>query len=208
MEAFKKVMRGYDEGEVNAFLAKLNDNFADVTTELKSRIAELKNQNEKLLTEIANYKNKEKLIERTMTEATRRANDIENELKTQYALEIERLKIFQAKWTNCYEELKLKYHFDKDANNMESLVISTKQSLIDKLANLNIVLPTMAVEEELQFRNESERIAKIQAEQADKLVDMLRQEIDDMSDGFSMEEALNPTQTLDELCREMGLTKN
>ena len=103
MEGFKRAIRGYDEKEVNAFLTKLNDNFASVTEEQKERIDELKEQNEKLSEELREYKKKEKLIERTLTEATKRAGDIESELKTQYALEIERLKIFQAKWKNCYE---------------------------------------------------------------------------------------------------------
>lgn len=208
MEGFKKVMRGYDETEVNTFLAKLNENFANVTAEQKSRIDELKAINESLSEQLNAYKKKEKLIERTITQATKRASDIENELKTQYALEIERLKIFQAKWTNCYEELKLKYHFDKDSNNMESLVISTKQSLIDKLAALNIVLPSMAVDEEMQFNSESERITKLQEEQAEHLVEQLRRQINEFKeDEFSMEDALNPTKSLDELCLEMGLKK-
>lgn len=205
MEGFRKVLRGYDEKEVNVFLTKLNDNFASVSQEQKERIDELKEQNEKLAEELSVYRKKEKLIERTLTEATRRAEDIESELKTQYALEIERLKIFQAKWTNCYEELKNKYHFDKDVNNMESLVINTKQTLIDKLGRLNIILPHLESEEQMQFDSESERITKLQEEQADRLVSELKNQIKELDDEFDYKEALTPKKSLEELCREIGL---
>lgn len=205
MEGFRKVLRGYDEKEVNVFLTKLNDNFASVSEEQKERIDELKEQNEKLAEELSVYRKKEKLIERTLTEATRRAEDIESELKTQYALEIERLKIFQAKWTNCYEELKNKYHFDKDVNNMESLVINTKQTLIDKLGRLNIILPHLESEEQMQFDSESERITKLQEEQADRLVSELKNQIKELDEEFDYKEALTPKKSLEELCREIGL---
>ncbi|MDD7457655.1 MAG: DivIVA domain-containing protein [Clostridia bacterium] len=205
MEGFRKVLRGYDEKEVNVFLTKLNDNFASVSQEQKERIDELKEQNEKLAEELSVYRKKEKLIERTLTEATRRAEDIESELKTQYALEIERLKIFQAKWTNCYEELKNKYHFDKDVNNMESLVINTKQTLIDKLGRLNIILPHLESEEQMQFDSESERITKLQEEQADRLVSELKNQIKELDEEFDYKEALTPKKSLEELCREIGL---
>ncbi len=205
MEGFKRAIRGYDEKEVNAFLTKLNDNFASVTEEQKERIDELKEQNEKLSEELREYKKKEKLIERTLTEATKRAGDIESELKTQYALEIERLKIFQAKWTNCYEELKNKYHFDKDVNNMESLVISTKQTLIDKLGRLNIILPQLEADEQIQFDQESERINRLQEEQADRLVSELKSQIQELDEQFDYKEALTPKKSLEELCREIGL---
>ena len=205
MEGFRKVLRGYDEKEVNVFLTKLNDNFASVSQEQKERIDELKEQNEKLSEELSVYRKKEKLIERTLTEATRRAEDIESELKTQYALEIERLKIFQAKWTNCYEELKNKYHFDKDVNNMESLVINTKQTLIDKLGRLNIILPHLESEEQMQFDSESERITKLQEEQADRLVSELKNQIKELDEEFDYKEALTPKKSLEELCREIGL---
>lgn len=201
---FKKKIRGYDKNEVNNFLSNLNSNFEMVNAEQKARIEELKKQNESLTLEVEVYRKKEKLIERTLTEATRRANDIEQELKTQYALEIERLKIFGAKWTNCYEELKLKYHFDKDSNNMESVVISTKQSLIDKLSRLNIVLPTIASEEEIQFSEESDRITRIQEEQADRLVNELKSRITEYDD---IEKQVNkmPDKTLEELTAELGI---
>lgn len=205
MEGFRKVLRGYDEKEVNVFLTKLNDNFASVSQEQKERIDELKEQNEKLAEELSVYRKKEKLIERTLTEATRRAEDIESELKTQYALEIERLKIFQAKWTNCYEELKNKYHFDKDVNNMESLVINTKQTLIDKLGRLNIILPHLESEEQMQFDSESERITKLQEEQADRLVSELKNQIKELDEEFDYKEAITPKKSLEELCREIGL---
>lgn len=205
MEGFKRAIRGYDEKEVNAFFTKLNDNFASVTEEQKERIDELKEQNEKLSEELREYKKKEKLIERTLTEATKRAGDIESELKTQYALEIERLKIFQAKWTNCYEELKNKYHFDKDVNNMESLVISTKQTLIDKLGRLNIILPQLEADEQIQFDQESERINRLQEEQADRLVSELKSQIQELDEQFDYKEALTPKKSLEELCREIGL---
>lgn len=205
MEGFRKVLRGYDEKEVNVFLTKLNDNFASVSQEQKERIDELKEQNEKLAEELSVYRKKEKLIERTLTEATRRAEDIESELKTQYALEIERLKIFQAKWTNCYEELKNKYHFDKDVNNMESLVINTKQTLIDKLGRLNIILPHFESEEQMQFDSESEGITKLQEEQADRLVSELKNQIKELDEEFDYKEALTPKKSLEELCREIGL---
>ena len=88
---------------------------------------------------------------------------------------------------------------------MESLVISTKQTLIDKLGRLNIILPQLEADEQIQFDQESERINRLQEEQADRLVSELKSQIQELDEQFDYKEALTPKKSLEELCREIGL---
>ena len=136
------------------------------------------------------------------------------DLKLQYALEIERLKIFQAKWTNAYEELKERYHFSKDALNMESVVIQTALDLENMLRkDFSLDKRPSGSDAERQFKSEVKRL-KSEDEELSRLLEKLVGEIKKVhtpkmdavaSDEFSMEKALSAQKPVDEICRSLGI---
>lgn len=108
---------------------------------------------------------RENEINECLVTARERANEMITDVKLQCALEIERLKLFQAKWSNCYEELRDKYHFEKDALSMESVVINTILELESHLANdFGLKRSPTGTDAEKQFRSETERLVSDSAE--------------------------------------------
>ncbi|MEG2456240.1 MAG: hypothetical protein RSB08_00285, partial [Clostridia bacterium] len=131
--------------------------------------------------EIIVFTERENEIKKVLVAATEKASDMSADLKLQYALEIERLKIFQAKWANSYEEIRERYHFDKDALNMESVVANTSLE-IERLLykDFGIKLTPNGNEPEKQFKSELERLG-INQDEIIGLVAALKKEIKEVS---------------------------
>ncbi len=165
---FSTAIRGYDVNEVDDFLKNEENKKSRAILDLQSEIVELKKQNFELKNEIFGFQEKEARINEETTMAKAKAEQLTTDLKVQYALEIERLKLFQAKWTNAYEELKERYHFAKDALNMESVVTSTSIELEKALARDFSLSNTSTMNPiEQQFKSEVERLSANEGEMID-----------------------------------------
>ncbi len=168
--------KGYAREEVDAKIAALDGEMASLREQL-SLALELKDENADMRAKIAAYQEKENEIKTILALANEKAEDIRTDVKLQYALEIERLKIFQAKWTNSYEELKEKFHFDKDALMLEAVVTDTALQLEQLLyKDFGIRLTPTGDEAEQQFLAEAERL-EISQEEINKLVEKLKTEL-------------------------------
>lgn len=178
---FELVRKGYDRIEVDSFLDKQKESYEKVLDEQKQLLDDLKSDNSRLSQEVKALTDRENEIKKVLVAATEKANDMSIDLKLQYALEIERLKIFQAKWTNAYEEIKERYHFDKDALNMESVVACTSLE-IEKLLykDFGIPLSQSGGEAEKQFKAEIERL-EVGQEELSRLVASLKREMKEIS---------------------------
>lgn len=173
--------KGYNIVEVDKYLANQKEANERFLQEQKLYFNELKEQNAKLKAEVDVYAEREEEIKKVLIAATEKADDMSTDLKLQYALEIERLKIFQAKWTNAYEEIKEKYHFDKDVLNMESVVANTALELERLLyKDFGIRLSSSGGEAEKQFKNELERL-DIDQNELSGLINKLKAELKEVS---------------------------
>lgn len=173
---FNIARKGYAREEVDARMSSLDGELAAARGQL-SLVEGLKEENDAFRAELQKYREKEDQIKTILALANEKAEDIKTDVKLQYALEIERLKIFQAKWTNAYEELKERYRFDKDALSMEAAV--TDASLqIEKLlyADFGIRLTPSSDEAEQQFKTEVERL-EINQDEINALVEKLKSEL-------------------------------
>jgi len=153
------VKNGYDKHEVDGYLQKLEESNKKLVLTYQDELLKYKRRNAELEEEVAHLKSREDEIKMSLLAANEKANEMNLDLKIQYALEIERLKLFQAKWTNCYEELKERYHFGKDALNMESVVEATALE-IENLLTRDFSLPreNKSSDIEKQFKSEVKRL--------------------------------------------------
>ena len=126
---FAVVRRGYAIASVEAHIALEREKADKAGLEQKERIRVLKAQCDRLAEELEVYRDKEEQIKAALIAAGEQAEKTELDIKLRYAMELERLKLFRAKWTGAYEELKERYGFGKDALNMESVAVSVRMEL-------------------------------------------------------------------------------
>lgn len=121
---------------------------------------------------------RENEINDCLVTATKKANEMLSDVKIQCALEIERLKIFQAKWSTAYEELRERYHFEKDVLSMENIVVNTVLELERHLSeDFGLKRGASGTDAEKQFRSETERLLSPSPETI-QLQEQLKREIE------------------------------
>lgn len=158
---FAIARRGYDIDSVEAYIALEREKADRAGLEQKERIRLLKAQCERLTAELGVYRDKEEQIKSALITAGEQAEKIVLDTRLRYAMELERLKLFRAKWTGAYEELKERYDFGKDALNMESVAVSVKLELERFLAqDFSLDRGDPRDETESEFKSEAARLAE------------------------------------------------
>ena len=132
---FAIVRRGYDVESVEAYISLEREKADRAGLEQKERIRVLKAQCDRLSEELDVYRGREEQIKSALITASEQAEKTVLDVKLRYAMELERLKLFRAKWTGAYEEIKQRYGFAKDTLNMESVAVSVKLELERFLAH-------------------------------------------------------------------------
>jgi cell division septum initiation protein DivIVA len=177
---FKTELNGYKKCEVDERLQK-DARRIEVLEAQVALVDGLKDENQRLASEVEKYKKCEDEVKNVLAVATKKAFDIKTDMKLQYALETERLKIFKAKWTSAYDELKRKYGFDTDAAIVESTVtdVSLKiEAILNK--DFGIRLTDDATDAEKQLMEEADRLS-ISQDEINKLVEKLKGELKNVS---------------------------
>lgn len=237
MTRFAIKRRGYDVDAVESYIATEQARADEVQMSQRERINALTDEVGRLSVEVDELRGREEQIKSAFVVATRNADKLTEDVKARYAAELERLKLFRAKWVGAYEQLKERYHFDKDALNMESVAVSTQlelQKFLMQDFSLNKGGGTDEMEE--YFRSEVDRLTKQQltaqklngegskawgdAKKSDNTnvsspsVEELKAKIKEAegkkakaqsSAAFSLEDALNPTESLADICKSLGL---
>ena len=216
--------RGYDIDAVESYISSEISRTESAQLSARERISSLEAEREELRRQLGELKGKEEQIKAAFLSATQNADRLTADVKARYALELNRLKLFRAKWTGAYEQLKERYHFDKDALNMESVAVSVELDL-KKMLEQDFSLNNGGGDDEMEMYFKSE-VARLTAQQTkeqdrakkedmgaqsspalDELKDKIR-EAEARADGsaaFSLDEALHPTESLAEICRALGL---
>ena len=233
---FALVRRGYDVDSVEAYISLEREKADRAGLEQKERIRVLKAQCDRLSEELSVYRDREEQIKGALLAAGEQAEKTVLDIKLRYAMELERLKLFRAKWTGAYEEIKKRYNFSKDALNMESVAVSVKLELERFLAqDFSLDRGGSAGEEEEAFKAEAERLSEEDGQVKELKRQLLRaaerkdkeekleaarksaatsapsagaegEEVQPAA-AFSLEEARHPTESLAEICRYLGLGK-
>ncbi len=205
---FTLARRGYLVEEVESFISQQQELQNKALEEQRLRIVSLQMELDEKCKQYDAIKGREEQISKTLMSATKSAQDMQAELKKRYCEEIERLGLFRAKWLNAYDELKQRYHFDKDALNMENVVVSTRIEL-QKMLSKDFGIGKGEGEDEMEryFKQEVERLMSQQVEEQSRGAKNTKKEQPsaETAAGFDFEEALNPTESLEEICQFFGL---
>ena len=216
---FKIRHRGYDRIAVENYISDYEARADETRLALQERVNSLLNECDRLSRELSELKGREEQIKRAFITATQNADKMTADVKARYQAELERLKLFRAKWTSAYDQMRDRYHFDKDALNMESVAVSVQldlQKFLMQDFSLNKGTNTNEMEE--YFHSEVERLTSAQTNAQNNAVAPvsgvaeLKNKIKDaenkkraQSVAFSLEDAMNPTESLEEICKSLGL---
>ncbi len=116
--------KGYNKAQVDGHLKQVTLQYENSLAEQKDRIFELKgsiSMAEKLLDE---YKKKESEINSALLAAVNKAKEMEDAAEKKYDLEIQRLKLFNAKWQSYFNEIIKRYPVD---DNLVSVAAFTSE---------------------------------------------------------------------------------
>ncbi len=204
--------RGYKIDEVESFIAAEKARADETQLSLKERIQTLGCRCDALSDEVKQLKDREDSIKLAIVAATQNADRLTQDVKARYQAELDRLRLFRAKWTSAYEQLKERYHFDKDALNMESVAVSTQLEL-QKFLTQDFSLSKGANTDEMEqyFLSEVDRLTKQQLETQNKSSELKVKSLKDAekktaASTFSLEDATHPKESLAEICRSLGLS--
>ncbi len=181
MAKFTIKRKGYSVDEVDEFITKLLSLTESKLEEQSKRINELKEQVRMLTAEKEEFKAKECSVSVALTEAVKRADEIESASEIRYDLELQRLKNFRKRFLDHVERIKAD-------ENIKASVLEYDEFLSDLQTELETVMS-----EELNM--ERKVLPKDETESEEQ----------ELTNGFDLQEALTPRETLEEICKELGL---
>lgn len=207
---FAVTRRGYDVKSVEGYIDCEEKKSECVRLEQRERILTLTAQLDALTLKVKDFEKREEQIKSAIVSATEKADTMTSDVRLRYAMELDRLNAFRAKWTGVYAELKERYSFSKDALNMESAAVSAKLEIERFLSqDFSLAKGGEIDDSEKQFKSEAERLGKTEsgvAELRDKLLKAAAKKEENAA-AFSLEAATHPTESLAELCEYLGLKK-
>ncbi len=102
---FNVVKKGYDKTQVNEYIQNLANENNEIITNLKTEIDELKRQKQELEQVVGSYEKKKDEIFVAFVEAQETSAKLKAKAEKRFADEMERLQLFQQKWTTYAKEV-------------------------------------------------------------------------------------------------------
>ena len=104
--------KGYKKEHVDAYIKQLTMQYENAAAEQRDRIFQLKASLTTAERLIEEYRRKESEINSALVAAVDKAREMEDVAQRKYDLEIQRLKLFNAKWQSYFNELIKRYPID------------------------------------------------------------------------------------------------
>jgi hypothetical protein len=184
----------YKKQEVENLITVFKIAYEARLAEQKALVVELNKENAELKAELSKLKDKEGVIVSTMETAEKVANDVKENAQLQYALEIERLKQFSARWEKYLCDLKERYPLYETVNRAVEL-----KNAVDELNENCLPKESIDALENALFDAKLSRPFNPK----EKIRDYIAATGDN---GFNLEEVLNPGKLeLEDICKELGL---
>lgn len=194
----------YTQTELDEYLRSVKSEYETTLMRQRERIAELKTALAQAEKKIADYASQRELVYKAITEALKKADDIERVSLIRYNQEIAQLKSFHDKWVGYFNKIIEKYPLS------DELVAASKVN--GRLAE--VLGKTGDIEE--QYESEKERLSESLAAERDAAeagedvkTSVAAAAQDDYKDrspaGFSFAEALHPKDDLKDIMRELGI---
>ena len=106
---FRIVRKGYEQKDVDAYIAKTEADAAAVVAQQKKVIDDLEKTIAEQKDKLAEYEKKSRRISEAIMSALQKADEIEKLSAYKYVQEMEQLKTFHARWLTYYAKLIKKY---------------------------------------------------------------------------------------------------
>ncbi len=188
--------RKYKNKEVALIIEEYKAEYESLVLDLKTRINELTKENEELLEQVQQNKQRENLIIKTLESAQQSAEQIKEQAQLEYALEMQRLRDFSRKWDRYFNNIKDKYPSCKTTE--KALEIKNK---VDALSEDDS--PKQAIEKLDDMVSEQNRAFNPKSKIKDYILATTSES------GFNINEVLNPGKLeLEDLCKELGLIED
>lgn len=177
--------------EYEEYIKKIVLSYENKLSDQKDRIFALIEENKKLVSQLGEFREKDRQISKTLMVAVQKAKEIEDAAKAKYNMEIERLKLFHSKWTSYYQSIKDKLPQSADIAKIEAFL-----NRMDEILGFN-----QAEDANRQYHEERQRLSGIGGLQDNAAT------VDEEYKGINMEEVLNPKDLpeLGEIIKQMGI---
>ena len=181
--------RNYKKQEVSDIIAELKAQYENLINEQKTKIDEISKENASLKQENEDYKGKEKLIIATLERAEKNSMELDERVKFQYSLEMQKLQSFMDKMSDYFDKMQEKYPLYPITKQ-----VLTVREMVEKSTD---AVDTIKEIDEILFKhgkgfNPKQKIKEYIATTKNS--------------GFNLDDVLNPGElVLEELCKELGL---
>ncbi len=228
---FDTEKKGYSKKQVDEYIAREKAVTENVVDGLHQRISELTAQNEKLKAENDEYANQKNRVSKAIMNAVAKAEEIDRLSKVKYNREIAQLKAFHEKWTKYYAKIIERYPLDdelaateKFTTSMDKILgrVSTTSSKERRIGYITVnadesaasddsimeqIVPGADKDSRILSGNFDplERISKYYEAEKERGEQPDSDFADRSESGFSFEEALNPTEELSEIMKDLGI---
>lgn len=184
----------FKKSEVELIINKMNLHYNNKLSECYSLIAELKEENRRLKSQVDKYKNDNDIISASIIEAKKKSKETINLADKKYSLEILSLTQFHEKWTRYFNYLFEKYPLYPEIEEMKKI----SREIGSILASHNDDKKKITKLEKI-FENGK----NIPFDPKKKIEEYVSATSDN---GFNLDEVLNPGELkLEDLCKELGL---
>ena len=212
---FTITKKGYSPGEVDEYIAAVKREYEAAIIKQRDRIAELVEENKANENELDSYREKSGRISKAIESAVEKAEEIERLSRLKYNQEIARLKAFHEKWTKYYEKILDEYPLDSrltavgEFNRKMDKILSGVNEIASENAAVSIAtVPSKSAP--VDKPKSIDPLGRIEKHFGEEPVTVapaaVREFADRSSSGFSFEEALNPTEDLESILKDLGLS--
>lgn len=206
---FKRVFRGYDVKQVDAYILHVQEDEKQHSQALKERIDELTEENYVLLKQVEQYQTDEKAISKSLIDSQKLADELTQDAEKYSDLVLTRAKIFYAAWSAYSQTLIATLSDDevKSFNKIQGKIENTINAYEGKnIADDSKDLVQMANSQEDVAMTEQLDITPSEATMQQRLqnpIDKVQQASDYTID---LRELASTDQSLEQLCADLGLT--
>lgn len=159
MYNFDVVKKGYNQSQVDSYIAKEIDSYKQVVSEKNMRISELLHLNNNLNKQIDEYKMREDNVTKALITAVEKCEEMELVVKKSYNIELERLRLWRDKWLIYADKCKSIVGFNSIKGEVIGILSSLEEELISRI-NSGITLSSEKnlSEIEVQYNKELARM--------------------------------------------------
>ena len=143
---FRIVRKGYEQRDVDAYIAKTERDAAAAIESQKKVIDDLQKTIDEQRSKIDEYEKKSRRVSEAIMSALAKADEIEKLSAYKYAREMEQLKTFHARWLTYYAKLIKKYPLTEEKL---SILMNISMRTVD--INSTIMAPRLNLAPSLHF---------------------------------------------------------